>query len=133
MDQVKPEGVVNIAEITEKFFEESPIDSSVGYDLLGVPSDMELDVIDNLIETEFARLYAEKEIVVLVKITEKSSGRNLLAKAARFDSYGPPIIALALFDADESMAENQVIESFALFADEGNGFVPINFEISAVH
>ena len=128
MDQVEPKGVVNIVEITEAFFEESPIDASVGYDLLGTPSDSELDVIDNLIETSEL---AETEVVVLVEMTEKSSGRRLLAKAARFDKYGPPIIALAIFDADESTPEDQKIESFALFADEGKGFWPINFEAMA--
>lgn len=123
MNQAKPK-VVNVSEITETFFEFSPVNSSEAYELMGEPSDVELDMIDHIVEdTELA----EKSGCLLFTARLKDSGRTLVCKACRFDEYAVPIIALALFNA-----QSEKIESYSLFANEGKGFWPINFHTVAV-
>lgn len=120
--------VTNLAEITKHFFEHSPIDESKGYELLGAVSDAELEIFDHITATNDIGAGPTKGIV-MAQISQKSTGRKLVAKLARYDDGKCPIIAMALFEMKPHEHQEELIESFALFTDEhGEGFNPIEFK-----
>ena len=120
-----PKGVVNIAGILKHFFEHSEIDKSKGYELLCDVSDEVQDLFYGLIETYNI---ADDPIphVYLVEVQPEGSDRKLMLKAARYDDQPIPMIAMAVFELKPHEKQEELIESFSLFANETcEGFTPV--------
>ncbi len=122
VNQTEPK-VVNVAEIIDRFVDGDKAQAKEAYELMGTPSDFELDLFDGL---DKKTLPVNPAGLVGVA-SKKSDGRTKLVSASRFCAYGPSIIVMKVTDAT-----TQKIDSFSIFADEGDGWKPIVFQTQSV-
>jgi hypothetical protein len=116
--------VINISALITQFFPEEPERAAKAATLTGAVSDMEFDCLLRTLDQH----PLEEGYGSVIGFQHKETGRALVGRIQRFEGTPIPMYGLSLTEAGDAHG----LESFALFADEGNGVTPIEFAMKPV-
>ena len=110
--------VINTAAIVDGFYEDAE-SRAAAYALMGYVTDFEYDVFDDLKD----QIIATEAPAGVMAVIDHGGVTKRVSASQYSVGFPHPMIALAISNVNEG----DKLESFALFANEGKGFVPIHF------